>query len=94
MFNEFYGTIDFILTTDPFVKGVINKRLYLLKSYDWVTDGTDDSFVKDRINIFHQILYNQIFYGKCLVRIFEHFRKINISIIPPQEYYVLNGEYV
>lgn len=93
-FNSLYGAMDFILNFDPFVKGAVNKRLYLLKSYDYNITAGFETLVEQHLSKFYDVLYNVIFFGKCLIRMERSVVGYKIKIIPPQKYYVNEGEII
>ena len=93
-FNSLYGTMDFVLNFDPFVKGVVNKRLFLIKAYDYQICDSFEQFVSEQLETFYKILYNVIFFGKCLVKIEHSMLRYFITIIPPQKYYVNEGDII
>lgn len=86
-FNSIYGTIDYILNSDNFIKSAVNKRLYLLKAYDYTVAEEFERFVREQLDTFFDILYNVIFFGKCLVQMEIGINGWKIKIIPPQNYY-------
>jgi hypothetical protein len=93
-FNSLYGTIDFILNKDPFIKSTANKRIFLVKSYDYQIDPILEQFVSYNLNTLYNILYGVIFYNKCLVYIEQTISNYKLHIIPPYKYYVNNGEII
>ena len=64
-FNNLYGTMDFILNFDPFIKGVVNKRLFLIKSYDYTIAESYNSFILQHYDTFFKMLYNVIYHIIC-----------------------------
>ena len=94
MLNNLYGTMEFILNFDPFVKGVVNKRLFLIKSYDYTISAHFEGFVSRYYDVFYKILYNVVFFGKCLIKIDYGVMGYKIKIIAPQDYYVYDGEVI
>lgn len=93
-FNNIYSTINYILNSDPFIKGVIKKRIHLIKSYDYQTDIYFEGFIQSNLDIFYNILYNIIFYNKCLVYIANISNSYKIQIIDADKYYVKDGEII
>ena len=107
-FNNLYSTMGYILYADSFVKGVVNKRMNLLRAYDWQVQTmqkgecsvsgnaeTLKTFTQNHIETLHKILYNLVFFGKCLVEVKKdnYGYNYNINIIKPQTYYKNDGEF-
>lgn len=83
-----------MLNSDIFIKGVVNKRLYLVKAYDYSVTEHFRQRVDDNLEHFFKMLYHLIFFGKCLINITNSVTGIKIAIIPPQDYYVDCGEII
>ena len=58
-----------------------------------VANDTIRNFVNGNLDTFYKVLYNMIFFGKCLMHI-DKSTEYRISIIPPHKYYVLDGEFI
>jgi len=86
--------MEYVLNIDPFIKGVVNKRLHLVKSYEYSVTEHFERFVLENNETFFKILYNMIFFGKCLLNITDEAMGFKIKIIPPQEYYVKDGDII
>jgi len=95
-FHNLYSTIKFVMNFDPFVKSIMNKRMTQITSYEYTLEGdkTITSFIDSNIDVFYNILYNTIIFGKCLVRIVQKIYGFEIEIIEPYRYYTNDDDII